>query len=220
MSIKRCKISRKCQAKLLEFFVLEVTARAAANLVGIQANTAALFYHKIRMVIVEKLEAEATEMFGEKVELDESYFGGHRKGKRGRGAAGKMVVFGILQRGDKVYTQVVYDTKRTTLMPIIISKIKPDSVVYTDCYRSYNTLDTSGFIHHRINHSTHFAEQKHNHINGIENFWSQAKRVLRKYNGIPKNHFTFFLKECEFRFNTGSPKDQLAILRKWCYSHT
>ena len=91
-----------------------------------------------------------------------------------------MIVFGILKRGDQVYTHVVDDTKRATLMPIIARKIKPDSVVYTDCYRGYDTLDVSGFHHHRINHSTHFAEQKHNHINGIENFWSQAKRVLRK----------------------------------------
>jgi transposase len=206
--------------RLLEFFALEVTARAAADLLGIQANTAALFYHKIREVIAARLDQQATQMFGGKVELDESYFGGHRKGKRGRGAAGKMIVFGILQRGNQVYTQVVDDTKRTTLLPIIARKIRPDSVVYTDCYRGYDTLDVSGFHHHRINHSTHFAEHKHNHINGIENFWSQAKRWLRKYNGIPKHHFIFFLKECEFRFNSGSPKDQLAILKKWCYSQS
>ena len=52
-------------------------------------------------------------------------------------------------------------------------------------------------------------------INGIENFWNQAKRVLRKYNGIQKDSFPLFLKECEFRFNYGSPKNQLAILKKW-----
>lgn len=84
-------------------------------------------------------------------------------------------------------------------------------------YRSYNALDVSGFHHHRINHSTHFAEQKTNHINGIKNFWSQAKRVLRKYNGIPKQHFHLFLKECELRFNYGSPKEQLIMLKKWCF---
>ena len=98
-------------------------------------------------------------------------------------------------------------------MPIISNKIKPDSVVYTDCYRSYNALDVSGFKHHRINHSTHFGEPSGNHINGIENFWNQAKRVLRKYNGIPKNHFHLFIKECEFRFNYGTPKQQL---NTWC----
>jgi transposase len=217
MKITHCKISKKDQCRLLEFFVLQVTARSAADLVGIQVNTAALFYHKIRQVITAQLDLHAEEVLGGEIELDESYFGGARKGKRGRGAAGKMIVFGILKRGDRVYTKVIADTKANTLMPIIIRKIGPDSIVYTDCYRSYNALDVSGFHHHRINHSTHFAEQKFNHINGIENFWSQAKRTLRKYNGIPKQHFHLFLKECEFRFNYGSPKDQLTILKKWCF---
>ena len=217
MKISYCKLSKKVQSRLLDFFVLEVTARSAANLLGIQANTAALFYHKIRQVIVANLAFYEDEVFAGEVELDESYFGGHRKGKRGRGAAGKMVVFGILKRGGKVYTKVIQDTKTNTILPIIQKKIVPDSVVYTDCYRSYNVLDVSEFHHYRINHSTHFAEQKFNHINGIENFWNQAKRTLRKYNGVPKNHFNLFLKECEFRFNYGSPKQQLATLKKWCY---
>jgi len=217
MKITRCKIDRKVQHKLLEYFVLNVTARSAANFLGIQPNSAALFYHKIREVILVNLELYAVEEFEGEIELDESYFGGHRKGKRARGAAGKVAVFGILKRGGKVYTQVIINAKTDTLMPIIRQKIAPDSIVYTDYWRAYNALDVSEFHHFRINHSTHFAEEKFNHINGIENFWSQAKRVLRKYNGVPKNHFPFFLKECEFRFNYGTPKQQLAILKKWCY---
>jgi transposase len=99
-------------------------------------------------------------------------------------------------------------------MPIITEKIAPDSLVYTDSYRSNNALDVSDFYHQRVNHSKLFAVDK-NHINGIENFWNQAKRVLRKYNGIPKENFPLFLKECEFRFNYGSPKQQLKQLRIW-----
>ncbi len=99
-------------------------------------------------------------------------------------------------------------------MPLIIRKIAPDSVVYTDCYRSYSALDVNHFYHERINHSTLFSQGK-NHINGIENFWNQAKRVLRKYNHIPKRSFPLFLKECEFRFNYGTPKQQLKILKYW-----
>ena len=214
MKISNCKLLRKHQLKLAEFFVLEATARSAANLLGIQPNSAALFYRKLRAVIAYHLEQEAHEIFHGAVELDESYFGGARKGKRGRGAAGKVVVFGILKRGGKVFTKVVSDTKTATLMPLITKKVAPDSVVYTDCYRSYNALDVSDFHHHRINHSALFATGK-NHINGIENFWNQAKRVLRKYNGIPKESFPLFLKECEFRFNYGTPKQQLKILKEW-----
>ncbi|QBQ63471.1 IS1595 family transposase [Actinobacillus indolicus] len=215
MKITRCKLSKKVQIKLLEFFVAQVTARTASDLLGIQHNSAALFYRKIRLVIEYNLNLEAHTLFDGEVELDESYFGGIRKGKRGRGAGGKTAVFGLLKRNGKVYTVVVKDTKQSTLMPIISSKIKPDSIVYTDGYRSYNALDVSEFKHFRINHSKEFVKD-HNHINGIENFWSQAKRVLRKYNGIDKKNFHLFIKECEFRFNYSTPSNQLKILRKWC----
>ena len=201
MRLTRCKLSNKIQNKLLEFFVLEVTARSAADLLGIEANSAALFYHKLRQIIAYHLDIEAQEVFGGEVELDESYFGGARKGKRGRGAAGKTIVFGLLKRGGRVYTKVVQDTKSKTLISIVQQKVIPDSIVYTDSYRSYNALDVSEFHHRRIDHTKAFVEGKNNHINGIENFWNQAKRILRKYNGIPKDRFNLFLKECEFRFN-------------------
>lgn len=192
--------------------MLEVTAQSAADLLGLQANTVALFYRKLREIITEKI-ADNVPFDGE-IELDESYFAGVRKGKRGRGAGGKVPVFGLLKHGGKVYTVPVPDTKGETVKAIIINKIKPDSIVYTDSYRSYNVLDVSEFKHFRINHSVDFVDG-HNHINGIENFWNQAKRVLRKYNGIPTKNFPLFLKECEFRFNYGSPKEQLKTLKKW-----
>ena len=212
MGLKGCRLSKKQQLRLLEFFVGEVTARSAADLLGIQANSAALFYRKLRELIVQELSYVFPEQGA--FEVDESYFGGERKGKRGRGAGGKVPVFGILKRGGKVYTQMIPDTTSNTLFNAMQSRILPDSIVYTDCYRSYDILDVSLFHHHRINHSVLFAD-KHNHINGIENFWNQAKRVLRKYNGVPKKNFNMFLKECEFRFNYGSPKQQMKILKKW-----
>jgi len=215
MKITRCRLSKKTQNRLLEFFILEVTARSAADILGIQPNSAALFYRKIRQVIAYHLAQEAAEVFNGEVEIDESYFGGVRKGKRGRGAAGKVVVFGMLKRHGKVFTVVVENTKTKTLMNEIARKIKPDSVVYTDAYHSYDALDVSEFHHYRINHSDIFVDEK-NHINGIENFWNQAKRVLRKYNGIDKKYFHLFLKECEFRFNYGTPTKQMKILRNWC----
>ena len=135
---------------------------------GVNRNTARYFYHKLREIIAWQIEEEW--QFSGEIEVDESYFGGTRKGKRGRGASGKVAVFGILERGGKVYTKVIADTKTDTLMPIIRQKVQPDSIVYTDCWRSYNALDVFEFKHYRINHSKLFA-RKHNHINGIENFY-------------------------------------------------
>ena len=212
MYIKHCKLTRNKQLELMKYFVAGSTARTASELAGIHRNTAVRFFHKLREKIAIK-QQNRSEQFCGKIELDESYFGGVRKGKRGRGAAGKVAVFGILKRGGKVYTQVILDAKSDTLMPIIRQKIQPDSVVYTDHWRAYNALDVSEFKHYRINHSKLFAH-KHNHINGIENFWNQAKRHMRKFNGVPRNHFNLFLKECEWRFNIGGPKKLINDLKK------
>ena len=176
MKITHCKLKKKVQKELLRFFVLEVTAHSAADILGIQPNSAILFYCKIRMVIRHYLALVADEVFEGPVELDESYFGGRRKGRRGRGTAGKVVVFDILKCNGRIYTVVVDNAKFETLLPVIKKKIMPDSIVYTDSLSSYDKLDVSGFVHYRINHSKEFADRQ-NHINGIENFWNQAKRV-------------------------------------------
>ena len=169
MQITNCKLSKRVKKKLLEFFVLQVTARSAADILGIQPNSAILFYYKIRMVINHHLALAADEVFEGSIELDESYFGGWCKGRRGRGAAGKVVVFRILKRNGRVYTVVVDNSKSNTLMTVIKQKIMPDSIVYTDSLSCYDKPGVSGFIHYRINHSKAFADRQ-NHINGIENF--------------------------------------------------
>ena len=195
--------------------MLEVTARSAADILGIHPNSAALFYRKIRTVISHHWPWLLMRFLRALSNWTENYFGGRRKGRRGRGAAGKVVVFGILRRNGRVYTVIVDNAKSETLLPVIKKKIMPDSIVYTDSLNNYDRLDTSGFIYYCINHSKEFADRQ-NHINGIENSWNQVKRVLRKYNGIDRKSFPLFLKECEFRFNFSTPSRQLKILRDWC----
>jgi transposase len=86
-------------------------------------------------------------------------------------------------------------------MPIMERKVVPDSIVYSDSRKGYNALDVSAFKQFRINHWELFAD-KQNHINGIENFWNQAKRLMRKFNGVPKAQFGLYLKECECDLTT------------------
>ena len=210
---RKSRLLPSIQLELLRLFVAGVPARTAAELTGVNRNTAILYFHKLRELIAQKL-AEQTPFLAGEVEVDESYFGGRRKGKRGRGAAGKVPVFGLLKRGGLVHTVMIQDTKSLTLMGIIRERIEPDSIVYTDSYRSYDVLDVSEFHHYRINHKEKFATER-NHINGIENFWNQAKRHLAAYNGIPKSHFFLFLKECEWRFNNRPASNLLRMLREW-----
>jgi len=214
--MRKSRLSQLKQQRLIELFISGSTARTAAALVDVHRNTAAYYFHRLRQLIFQAVEDET--LFSGEIEVDESYFGGRRKGKRGRGAAGKVPVFGILKRGGKVYTKVIPDVRSTTLMRIMEQKIVPDSIVYTDSLQSYNVLDVSDFHHVRVNHSYLFAEGR-NHINGIENFWNQAKRHLRKFNGIPREHFGLFLKECEWRFNNPDPKAQLLQLKQLVKEH-
>ena len=212
--MRKSRLSRTKQHKLIEHFVAGTTARCAADLLSVNRKTAAYYYHRLREIIIMKLTEDASKILSGEIEVDESYFGGARKGKRGRGAGGKVPVFGLLKRGGKVYTKIIPDAKASTLMPIIQEKVIPDSIVYSDCWRGYNVLDVSEFKHYRINHSKLFAD-RHNHINGIENFWNQAKRHMRKFNGVPREHFPLFLKECEWRFNNPKPQTQLIQLKQW-----
>jgi transposase len=210
--MRKSRLSLSQQERLIEHFVAGATARTAAVLVGVNKTTAAYYFHRLRQLIYQATEDTAP--FSGEIEVDESYFGGRRKGLRGRATAGKVPVFGLLKRGGKVYAKMISDVKSATLQAIWEEKIVPDSIVYTDTFVSYNVLDVSAFKHHRINHRTRFADRR-NHINGIENFWNQAKRHLRRFNGIPKEHFPLFLRECEWRFNNPDPKDQLFLLNQW-----
>jgi transposase len=205
--MRRSRLSWSMQRRLIEHFVSGSTARTAASLVEVNKSTAAFYFHRLREIIALQSE-DASLLFGE-IEVDESYFGGHRKDTCGRGAGGKIPVFGLLKRGGKVYAKVIPDAK---------GKVVPDSIIYSDTFRSYDVLDVSNFKHLRINHSELFSDHK-NHINGIENFWNQAKRHMRRFNGIPATHFYLYLKECEWRFNTPQPKQQQTTLIQWVTTH-
>lgn len=166
--IKKSKLSNRRIGRLIDYFDLEVPAINAAQMLSINHHTAERIYNVIRVKIA--IECEKQSPFRGEVEVDESYFGGKRKGKRGRGAADKVPVFGILKRNGRVYTRVVEDVSRKTLRKIIRTKVIPESVIYSDSFRSYNGLVLDGFKHYRIDHDKEFTNRKRNHINGVENF--------------------------------------------------
>jgi transposase len=130
------------------------------------------------------------------------------RGKRGRGAAGKTPVFGLLKRDGKVLVKVVENCSKEQLIPIIQGNILEGSTIHTDGWKAYDGLIINGYDHHRVyNSHNEFARGKF-HVNGIESFWSfdfvalaGAKRRLAKFNGLTDKKFILHLKEFEFRFN-------------------
>lgn len=211
--MKYSKLSDFKIKKILQCFCLELTAIQAAEQLRLNRHTIERYYTIFREKIAN-YEEQQIKKFSGNVEIDESYFGSrHRGDKRGRGAPDKIPVVGILKRNGLVYTKIIPDVSKNSLMPIITGLVrKSRSNIYTDKWKSYDGLVLRGYKHYRINHSKEFVRKNH-HINGIESFWSYVKRKMRKHNGIPKNKFYFYLKESEFRFNNRS-KNLFNLMQK------
>jgi len=135
-----------------------------------------------------------------RVECDESYFGGCRKGNRSRGAAGKTIVFGILERNGIVKVSIVPDVSAESLVGETVKKVRRGSIIYTDKWRGYNSLMFCGYKHLSIDHKYKFKQGKV-YINGVEGFWSYAKERLIKHHGISQKKFLLYIKEQEWRYN-------------------
>jgi len=216
---QRSRISEKKFRQLARLFALDLSASDTARLTGLTTKTVNSIYLKIRARIAESCERESPFAGGE-VEVDESYFGARRvRGKRGRGAGGKTPVFGLLKRNGRVYTEIVPDCSKASLQAVIRGRVAPEAVIHSDGWRGYDGLVDVGYARHfRVEHgSNEFVVGTH-HINGIESFWSFAKRRLQKFNGVPPHTFYLHLKECEWRFNNRNAnlyQEMLKILRQY-----
>lgn len=194
------RISESKFREILRYFCEDETATKAARYSRINRNTVNRLYGLFRLRIVEMSLASVPEL-GE-FEIDESYFGARRvRGKRGRGAAGKTPVFGILKRSGKVYVNIVKNCKKEQLLPIIEGKVLEGSTIYSDGWKSYDGLILNGYDHYRVYHSKNEFARGKTHINGIESFWSYAKRRMSKFNGLSDEVFHLHLKESEWRWN-------------------
>ena len=209
----RSRIAEAKFRQLVRCFVLDFTATSTAELTGITVRSVNSIYLKIRRRLAEACE-QSSPLQGA-VEVDESYFGAQRvRGKRGRGAYGKTIVFGLLKRQGKVYTEIVPDCSKVTLQAIIRGRVAADTVIHSDGWRGYDGLVDIGFDKHfRVHHGENEFAVGNNHINGIESFWSYAKRRLAKFNGVAKHTFYLHLKETEFSFNHRTVNMYLEILK-------
>jgi transposase-like protein len=178
-----------------------VPAKELERQLGVTYKTAWRMAHLIREHM-EFIDGEFP-LFGD-VECDETYVGGRTTGgKRGRGAAGKTVVFGMLQRGGQVMTKVVPNVRGKTLKPIIEGNVMDGSTVHTDELHSYNGLANKGYDHQTVNHAAGEYVKGKSHVNGMENFWKHLKGSIRSTHiHVSKKHLHKYTKEFEYRFNS------------------
>lgn len=197
----RARISRAKFRQLLKLFALDLTATQITALTGLNRNTVNRYLTLIRQAIAQHCERESP--FSGDVELDESYFGARRvRGKRGRGARGKTIVFGVYKRNGRVYTEIIPNCKKASIQAIIRGKVELTATLHTDGFRSYDGIVHMGYQkHYRVQHGQDEFVRGNSHINGIEGFWGLAKTRLVKFKGMSRSTFYLHLKECEFRFN-------------------
>ncbi len=198
---KHSKISQAKFRQVMRYFAMDLTATDCAELSGLSVRSVNTIYLRVRRRLAEYCEHVSP--LGGELEADESYFGPRRvRGLRGRGAGGKTVVFGLLKRGQNVYTEIVPNASKAVLQAIIRGKADIASVIHTDRWRGYDGLVDVGFDKHlRVNHGNNEFARGSVHVNGIESFWSYAKRRLVQFNGVPRHTFYLHLKETEYRFN-------------------
>lgn len=176
-----------------------VPAKELERQLGVTYKTAWRMAHHIR----KHMEAVDGEWpLGGEVEIDETAVGGYHPGRRGRGAAGKTVVFGMLERGGQVMTKIVPDIKSKTLHPIIEDVVEPGSTIHTDEMKSYKLLGKMGYRHKTVRHGIKEYVRGDCHTNGLENFWKHLKGSIRgTHMSVSKKHLHKYAKEFEFRFN-------------------
>jgi transposase len=198
---RHSKISEYQFRRLANCFALDLNATETAALTGLSRRSVNAVFLKIRERLAEACELQAR--VSGVIEVDESYFGARRaRGMRGRGASRKTIVFGIYKREGNIYTQIVPDASKKTLQAIIRGRVSLDSVIHSDGWFGYDGLVDFGYAKHfRVTHGIGQFADGDAHINGIESFWSFAKRRLLQFNGISPETFYLHLKECEWRFN-------------------
>jgi transposase-like protein len=197
----RARISRAKFRQIIKLFALDLTATQITALTGLNRNTVNRYLTLIRQTVAQHCEQESP--FSGDVELDESYFGARRvRGKRGRGARGKTIVFGVYKRNGRVYTEIIPNCKKASIQAIIRGKVELTATLHTDGFRSYDGIVHMGYQkHYRVRHDRDEFVRGTAHINGIEGFWGLAKTRLVKFKGMRPSTFYLHLKECEFRFN-------------------
>ena len=174
--------------------------------IGVTQKSAWFLLHRIRLAMQS---GDFTKLSGE-VEVDETFIGGKARNmhadKRaekitGRGASGKAIVVGVLDRETKtVRTAHVKDTTRATLQGEVRAHVEPGAAIYTDALKSYVGL-APDYIHEAVDHATEYV-RGNVHTNCLENYWSLLKRALKgTYVSVEPFHLWRYLDEQAFRYN-------------------
>lgn len=182
-----------------------VSGKELQRQLGVTYKTAWRMGQQIRILMAN---AEGFAMLQGHVELDEAYVGGHRPGKRGRGAAGKTIVFGMKERDGRMTAEVIPNVKKVTLREATLRNVEPGSIVSTDELMSYGLLDADGYKHGQVKHGAKefaYYDYRHDathHTNSVESFWGLFKKsIASTHIHVSAKYMDRYLGEFTFRPN-------------------
>jgi len=177
-----------------------ISAKQLERELGVTYKTAWRMFTLIRTRLNEGGSAFGSN--GGNVEVDETYVGGERKGKRGRGAANKTAVVGAVERGGKVKAQVVENVQSATVIPFVENTVDSSATVHTDEYQIYDKLGKYGYDHQRIRHSDGVFVVGNVHTNSVEGFWAQVKNAVNGvHHGVAPEYLQHYVNEYAFRYS-------------------
>lgn len=210
--LRRSKLSPSQSLQLCEHFVAGTSARTVAGLVGVNKNTAALFYRRLREIIAEKVEDDSPPVTDE--DWVASYSGGN--GKRSTlGVAGRPLVFQLLRRGEHTYAKVMLGDEPSSTIPTRDHPGQFASSVDDWNGEAGRYLPQATGVEERFRHGMAGRDGAMAMGGHGEECFQRVSRQLKTYNGIPERYLRLFLKECEWRLNYGSHADLLETLMAW-----
>ena len=188
-----------------------VSSVRLSELIGVTQKTAWFIAHKIRSCMACENDNELSGV----VEADEAYIYGVSRfkhynkrfnGSQGKSLKGKNIVFGALQQNGKLNMRVIKDTKKETLVPILLDWVRSDATLYTDEHNGYNSA--KGYYNHKfVRHKAYQYVDEDITTNHIENIWSHFKRMLKGAYKLPKDyHLQKYVNEYVFIYNTRKMK--------------
>ena len=194
-----------------------VSAKELQLQLDVTYKTAWYMAHRIRLAMQE--DSDFCEKFSGTVEVDETYIGGRRKGKRGRGASNKVPVVAIKERtSGKIRMQALDRVTSTNLANFIREHSEPGSEVHTDEFSSYLWLDASEFVHESVNHTETYVRDGRIHTNGVENVWSLFKRgITGVFHKVSAKYLPLYLNEFSFRFNNRDQFNMMDLVLGECF---
>jgi transposase len=180
-----------------------VAAKEVERQLGVTYKTAWRMCHQIREYMGAVDGNDPIGGIGTAVEVDETFIGGVKRGKNMRGAAGKIVVLGMLERGGDVITCVVPNHRAATLLPVIQSNVLPGGQLHSDELRSYTGMHTRGYRHMTVNHSAReYVGFQGASTNALEGYWASLKRGINgTHIHVSAKHLPKYLGEFEYRHN-------------------